>query len=383
VLVASVLVVVAQNEEPADYTRILEHTQAVQREALEHDPPSTIVPVLRDEDLEFARGLLEEATSNAAGATHAHAPADAQQEAHAQRVIYFVSLGMPTLQLVSILQEASGRRDVRVVFRGVRPGATIGAFARQLRALVEELDPIPEVGLDPPLFREYGVQSVPELVLAIGGATYRARGSIGVDDVEKRISQAPEVTDLGRFGPTYDILEPDLITVMQERLAALDVAALKRSAQESYWQRGAEFVELPKAQQDVERTVPTTVEVTADITGPDGTIIARAGEVIDLARYVPLTKWYVVFDATDAGQRAFARDWIARADAAGRGVSLITTRLDVTRGWQGLTELQRELGLPVYLLRRDLVDRFDLRAVPSIMGSDEGGALKVHEYALD
>ncbi len=376
--VLALLAAMARAEEPGDFAEILERTSAAQREALTQPAIPELVPPLRDEDLDFARRLLGDVTAS----TRITAPLSADDPiAPTQRVFWFVSFSMPAPELRAILEEAASHADVRVVFQGVRPGGTIGAFARELRTLAGGIDPVPEVGIDPPLFRKYAVHAVPEILLE-DGTVHRARGSIALDDFEDRVADAPQITDLGRFGPTYDILEPDLITVMQARLAALDVEELEHRAAENYWTRTAQFVELPNAGQDAERAVSTSFEVTRDISAPDGTSIARAGEVIDLARIVPLSKWYVVFDATDAAQRAFAHEWIARADAAGCGVSLITTRLDRARGWDGLTELQDELGLPVSLLREDLVDRFHLRAVPSILRRDEG-RLVVQEYALD
>ena len=82
--------------------------------------------------------------------------------------LLFASRSLGEAPLRELFRLASGRPELRILFRGVDEGESLIAFAASLRGLLEGLDPPPNVLLDPTPFRTYGITAVPTL-LALDG----------------------------------------------------------------------------------------------------------------------------------------------------------------------------------------------------------------------
>jgi conjugal transfer pilus assembly protein TraW len=290
----------------------------------------------------------------------------------------FVSRSLGTEALRAIFQAARGP-DVRIVFRGVKPGEPMTDAIRTIQSLLNDLDPLPNVALDPTPFRDAGITAVP-VIVARGGAGELARVS-GLSAPDWLRAKVREGTrgDLGVRGPVVAIGEPDLIEELQRRLAALDPNKMREGAIGRYWQRAA-FETLPTVTEARERLIDPTVTASADLVLPDGTALIHAGDTVNPLDRVPFTQRLVIFDASDPRQVETARR-LGRTAGVLRPLYLATA-LERARGWEGLRTVEDRLDEPVYLLTPDVRTRFALERVPSMVEA-RGRVFAVTEVPVD
>lgn len=291
----------------------------------------------------------------------------------------FVSQSMPATELAAALARARSDPALIVVLRGVAPEQTLGQLTRRLLALsgrAETGSRSPAIELDPPRFTAAGIRTVPTLVCYDGDRELaRVAGLIDPDWLRREIDGGRR-GDFGTLGELLTIVEPDLLRALQQRAEGWDLAALRRGAEARYWQRHASSV-LAVATEARSRRVDPSFVVAADLTAPDGRRIATAGETVNPLTRVPFTQRLVVFDATDARQCAALPELIRSAGE--RRVTLMTTRWDAQRGFDGLAALSHDLGRPVFLLGPEVIERFRLERVPSVVEAD-GPAFVVTEF---
>jgi conjugal transfer pilus assembly protein TraW len=324
--------------------------------------------------------------------------------------VIYASTSLGEAGLLDILEEAAGRDDMLVVFRGMKPNQKLQQFVREIHALVRRFgeDRQPHVVIDPNRFRHAGVTVAPTLTLEEDGKVLaRVQGIAGIQWLQSKtdgklgngeqdegnpsaggvgnvasIGKQPngkiKTLDLGIQGPTREIAEVDLIEEMQRRVTQIDWAAKKREALARFWEH-TEFYTLPEATENRERLVDPSVTAPRDVTAPDGTLIVRAGQRINPLDRLPFTQRLVVFDATSQAQVEFALR--LGKEAAPRRVTYIATRLDRESGWEGLGEIETALNAPVYLLTPDLRDRFQLERSPTIVEA-KGKAFAVKELKV-
>ena len=283
------------------------------------------------------------------------------------------SLGESTLRVIFATAAAEG---VRVVFRGVAEGEPLMGFVREIHTLLQGLDPVPLVEIDPTPFRQTGAAVVPVLVLSgPQGEIARVSGLTSAAWLQEQVRTGHQ-GDLGARGPVEPIAEPDMIAEIHRRIQALDMDALRERAIQSFWSR-ARFEHLPAAERSRERLIDPTVQAKADILHPDGRVIVRAGETVNPLERMPFSQRLVVFDATSPAQVAQARV-LGEAQGAGRPTYL-ATGFDRVRGWDGFRAVEDALDEPVYLLTADLRERFALERVPATVEAREGRFV-VREY---
>ncbi|WP_295391002.1 TrbC family F-type conjugative pilus assembly protein [uncultured Thiodictyon sp.] len=289
-----------------------------------------------------------------------------------------VSRSLGTEALRAIFRAASGR-DVRFLFRGVAPGERLMDMIKAIHALLDGIDPVPAVEIDPTVFREAGATVVP-LLIARGpdGELARVTGLTAPAWLREQL-QGGARGDLGVRGPAVAISEVDLIEELQRRVAALDMDTLREGAIKRYWQR-ATFDTLPVVTEPRERTIDPTVTASADVLLPDGTKVIQAGASVNPLDHVPFTHRLIVFDASDPRQVETARR-LGETDSPQRPLYL-ATRFDRDQGWDGLRAVEDRLDEPVYLLTPDVRTRFALERVPALVEA-RGRVFVVHEVLPD
>jgi conjugal transfer pilus assembly protein TraW len=300
---------------------------------------------------------------------------NAQTDAGQKTFVLYASTSLGEAGLLDILEEAAGRDDVLVVFRGMRPGQKVQDFIRELHTLAKRFDEgnQPHIVIDPNRFRSAGVTVAPTLTLEENGQVLaKVQGVTGIGWLRSRtdgkVNGSSQGLDLGTQGPTRDIAEVDLIEEMQRRVARIDWAAKKREALAHFWERTT-FHELPEAIEDRLRQIDLTVTAPRDLTAPDGTVIVQAGQRVNPLDKLPFTQRLVIFDTTRPAQVELAKR--LGAAAAPRRVTYIATRVDRADGWGSLEKIETDLGAPVYLLTPDLRDRFRLEHVPAVVEARE------------
>ena len=300
-------------------------------------------------------------------------------------VTVLASRALGEAQLRELLAMAADRPAVRIVWRGVAPGESLGAFLRwiqtPLRAALanREAGAAPRLELDPRPFQNPVVELVPTLIVTDGDGTELARVS-GLSDPDWILTQVRQGRrgDLGVRGPTVAVSEPDLIAELQRRLAGIDWAAERAAARARYWERAA-LIERPTAEQPRERRLDLTLEAQADVHLSDGTRVIRAGARVDPLAIRPFRQRLFVFDATDPRQIADVARQGAASRAEGRLPLYLATRLDRAAGWAGYRAVQTALGDPLYLLTPDVAQRFRIERVPARVEA-RGDALVVVEW---
>jgi conjugal transfer pilus assembly protein TraW len=293
-------------------------------------------------------------------------------------VTILVSRSLGDGALRQIFAAASGHEDIRILFRGVREGESLGDFLRATAIALRDLDPPPNVAIDPGPFRDWGITQVPAVVLSgPDGEIARVTGLSSATWLREQV-ETGRTGDLGQRGPTMDIEEPDMIAEIHRRVAAIDWHARKEQAIARWWER-ARFEHLSPATEPRKRLIDPTLEIYQDIRAPNGQFVARAGERINPLDNLPFTMRLVVFDATSPKQVQMARE-LGQAPGGLRPV-YIATRFDRDAGWDGFNAVEDAIDDPVYLLTPDLRERFALEYVPATIEA-QGRAFVVREYAV-
>ncbi|MEE4299904.1 MAG: TrbC family F-type conjugative pilus assembly protein, partial [Pseudomonadales bacterium] len=169
-------------------------------------------------------------------------------------VTILVSRSLGDGALRQIFASASGKDDIRILFRGVREGESLGDFLRATAVLLRDLDPPPNVAIDPQPFREWRIERVPAVVLSgPDGEIARVAGLSSPNWLREQV-EGGRTGDLGQRGPTMEIEEPDMIAEIHRRIAAIDWQARKEQAIARWWSR-ARFEHLSPATEARERIV--------------------------------------------------------------------------------------------------------------------------------
>lgn len=300
------------------------------------------------------------------------------------RTLLFASHSLGDASLRDLLVTASLDPEAVVVFRGI-PDETQDVMSAMvlIHRLGRELDPPPNVILDPTLFRTHSITTVPTIVQLERVTTEQTDGPIAPTEVARvsgmtttewlqRQIAAGRRGDLGIRGPVAEIVERDLIEVMKERVLAIDWDAKKRAAQERYW-RNQTFIALPVATNGNVRRIDAAVAAREDILTHDGKVVAKKGVKVNPLAIRKWTQALVIFNPTIESQWQRIGREIERLQQQPeiQKVVVIATEFDPESGWEGYNNAVNRLNLPLYQLTPDVQRRFAIRAVPSVVTADD------------
>ena len=181
--------------------------------------------------------------------------------------------------------------------------------------------------------------------------------------------------DLGVWGETWPIEEPDLLAQVENVLVEMDRSGEFARLNDEARARARERLEAPPA---VAGIVPATVSrtwlfdpaitVAEDVLGPDGTVIAAAGTRIEPLAHRPLTQHLLFIDGT----RPREVEW-ALAQVAPTTIVLLAGRP---------FDLARAHGRAFYFDQTGvLTERFGLEGTPTRI-RQEGLKLRITEIPL-
>lgn len=274
--------------------------------------------------------------------------------------------------------------DTDVVLRGLPHGKRgLGDLFRYVQKLTVDRqrqgEKIPRVLLDPRLYQQYQVDVSPTLVYERKGkAVAWVRGLVNSQWLKGQVEKDKRTGDLGKKGPTEVIAERDFLEEIQDRLASIDWDARKEKAWDQYWTHFS-FLALPPATKDRVYQVEASYEVPRDFVLPDGKILARKGEKINLFEKLKPHFVLLVFDGSDPRQLAWAKE-TARENQGRYRVHYLTTALS-ERNWESFSRLENQLAAPLYLLNDAVRDRFRLEHVPSLV-RPLADRFEVREFSL-
>jgi conjugal transfer pilus assembly protein TraW len=292
--------------------------------------------------------------------------------------VVFVSFSLGDTALKGIFEEASGQDDVLLVFRGPKPGQKLPTLFTDLKRLLKDIDPVPNIVIDPTRFQKWAVSSVPAMVVeADDKALLQVKGVSSVSWLNDKFKSGA-TGDLGRLGEIFDIAEIDLLEEIKHRLAAIDWRQKQQQAIARFWDQ-QKFELLPVALEDRERVIDMTVTAPRNLTAPNGQLIIRAGQTVNPLDKMPFGLCLIVFDATETAQVQWVRQ-LSCQDKKAR-VMYLATSVSRQDGWDGLKALETSLNSSVYLLTPDVRSRFQLQHIPSLI-EQTGNRLVVRERKL-
>ena len=181
------------------------------------------------------------------------------------------------------------------------------------------------------------------------------------------------IHDLGTFGQTYKIAEQDALEKIKERVSRLDPKKVpnRKMMEKAVQTYRPDTPFLPRARADAVKLVDMTYTLPFDIPDGKGGILYPKGYTFNPLDYVNYEKTLVVINGDDMGQVA----WFSQSDYA----KDLKTMLLLTGG--SYYDLGKKLDRPVFYANVDIIHRFQLEAVPSIV-HQEGRYMEVKEVAI-
>lgn len=292
----------------------------------------------------------------------------------------FVSQSMTAGGMRAALAQAEKHQDMVLVFRGLKRGQKFADIMKLVTDLhvMKAGDAIPRIIIDPTLYVDSKVTVVPTLERfdPKGRAVASVRGVVNPGWLEEQVTSGRR-GDLGALGTTSAIAEVDMITLLKEAAAKIDLKAHGQKMVEQFW-RTRKVMRLPQATVSRTRQVDPTVVMTETITAPDGTVLAYPGQKLNPFDVVPFSMKLVIIDARDDAQVAWARRQVVASE--GKPLRVIASEFNVDGGLKEFDRLVGDMGRMVYLLEPHLAERLKIERVPSTV---EGGnrVLIVREYS--
>ena len=176
------------------------------------------------------------------------------------------------------------------------------------------------------------------------------------------------------IGPKFAIEEPDILKLIQERMAGVNWEEHVERVRSKVLTTPTVGRALPYATEDATYLVDLTIVNNRDLRGTSGEVFAPAGVSVNPFDYVTTHRKYIFIDANSAEQVKQALKWKQQYDYT----TMISTVPATTT--EQRTAVIRELGQPLHEINEMLIARFKLVEVPSI-AYQEGKMLRVDVVA--
>ncbi|MCM2337141.1 type-F conjugative transfer system protein TraW [Hydrogenophaga pseudoflava] len=192
-------------------------------------------------------------------------------------------------------------------------------------------------------------------------------------------SAASHATDLGTLGPTYEIAEPHLLQMIEQRLREKERSGELARIEQDARARGTEAVRSPVPVAGVQTTAKPrtfyfdpTYTLDRNILGEKGELMFAAGTKANPLDVVSLSRHLLFFDARDSRQVRQARDLMARYQGKVKPILTGGSYLDLMQSWR----------TPVYYDQQGLLTRrLGIAQVPALV-SQEGKRLRIDEMEV-
>jgi conjugal transfer pilus assembly protein TraW len=182
-----------------------------------------------------------------------------------------------------------------------------------------------------------------------------------------------------RIGPTYPIVEPDLLEEIQTKATAMQKSGEIDRIQNESKKRAENFVKNPPPVEGVTKTgqkrvfyFDPTVVANQDILGSKGELIVPVGTQANPLDYQDFGEPMLFFDARDPVQVSFAEKLIKKRKNMVMPVLTGGSYMDLMQKWKKRV---------FYDQRGLLTKRLRIKSVPALV-SQEGNKLKIEEFAL-
>ena len=185
--------------------------------------------------------------------------------------------------------------------------------------------------------------------------------------------------DLGVIGPTYEISEPHLLQMIEQRLRAKERSGELGRLEAQVRERGIATVKNPPPVTGLRATETVrsfyfdpSFTLDRNILGPQGELLFAAGTRKNPLEVVSLSRHLLFFDARDPRQVGRARQLIALYQGRVKPILVGGAYLDLMQSWH----------LPVYYDQQGLLTRrLGITQVPALVSQD-GLRLRIDELAV-
>ena len=268
-----------------------------------------------------------------------------------------VSMSMPARWFRTMLASlANEHKDKRVII--ALQGAQPGDFARLALALEQAMPDTQEgsysLVIDPTIFMRLEVTRVPTFVINTDTGWRKVLGEMSLSQASAYAKQDYDTFEA--LGKTYPIAEPNLITLLQEKMREQleeqdPVKAMQAKASGSQ----PAIVSLPLAEEAYQYTVSPQYTVQQDMTF-QGVNFAKKGDTVNPLDKLPLQESYAFVDLTEP------------------------THIEQLKRWQSeftnLRVFSTTLPPAISQINSLMVERFGIERIPSI-AYQEGNQLHI------
>lgn len=186
-------------------------------------------------------------------------------------------------------------------------------------------------------------------------------------------------TDLGVIGPTYEISEPHLLKMIEQRLREKERTGELKRLEEEAKARGIATVTNPPPVPGIRTTqnartfyVDPSFTLDRNILDAQGRLLFPADTRKNPLEIVSLSKHLLFFDARDRRQVSRARELMATYQGRVKPILTGGSYLDLMKSWR----------IPVYYDQQGLLTRrFGIHQVPALV-SQEGQRLRIDELEI-
>lgn len=182
-----------------------------------------------------------------------------------------------------------------------------------------------------------------------------------------------------QLGPTYPIIEPDMLQEIQKMLREKERSGELARLQKEGIERSKRSAEEPKPVENLVRTrTPRTfywdpsVVSPKTVTDPQGRVVAQAGTRVNPLDYVSLSNHLLFFDGRDREQVTKAKEIIKKYDGRVKAIMVGGPVLELTRQWK--TQVYFDQG-------GYIVKKLGIRQVPALVSQD-GKRLRIDELEV-
>lgn len=186
-------------------------------------------------------------------------------------------------------------------------------------------------------------------------------------------------TDLGSIGPTYEITEPHLLQMIEQRLREKERSGELARIEQDARARGTDSVRRPAPVAGVQTTAAArtfyfdpTYTLDQNILGAKGELLHPAGTKANPLDVVSMSRHLLFFDARDSRQVRRARELMAHYQGKVKPILTGGSYLDLMKSWR----------IPVYYDQQGLLTRrLGITQVPALV-SQEGKRLRIDEMEV-
>ena len=186
-------------------------------------------------------------------------------------------------------------------------------------------------------------------------------------------------TDLGTLGPTYEITEPHLLRMIEQRLREKERSGELARIEQDARARGTEAVRSPPPVAGVQTTAKPrsfyydpSYTLDRNLLGAHGELLFAAGTKANPLDVVSLSRHLLFFDARDGRQVRQARELLGRYQGKVKPILTGGSYLDLMKSWR----------IPVYYDQQGLLTRrLGIAQVPALV-SQEDKRLRIDEMEV-